>query len=58
LPEAAATGAVKPALDWPPAIVTLAGTVTLGLLLERETVKPPDEAEPLSEIVHEELPGA
>ncbi len=50
--------AVNPALADPDGTVTLAGTVTLPLLLDRPTENPPIGAAPLSVTVHEEDPGA
>jgi hypothetical protein len=39
---------VKLALDWPNAMVTVAGTVAAGLLLDSDTTTPPAAALPLS----------
>jgi hypothetical protein len=58
LVETAATVAVKAALDAPAAIVTLAGTVALELLLERATANPPAGAGALSPTLQAEVPGA
>ena len=49
--------AVKPALVSPTPTTTLAGTVTLELLLERGTVKPPLGAAAVKETVHGVLVG-
>jgi len=50
--------AVKAPVDAPAATVTLAGTVTLALLLDSATLAPPAAAAELSVTVHAEVPGA
>ena len=50
--------AVKPTLDWPDATVTLAGTVTMALLLARAKATPPEGAAALKVTVQEALPAA
>ena len=49
--------AVKPPVVAPAAIVTLAGTVMLVLLLDRPTLAPPVGAAALSVTVQEDVPG-
>ena len=49
--------AVKVALLWPEATVTLAGTVRLALLLERATLAPDVDAT-VRVTVHVDVPGA
>ena len=51
--ETVATVAVNPALDSPEATLTLLGTLTFALLLERPTENPVEEAAPVSVTVHE-----
>ena len=53
----AATEVVNTALLCPPVTVTLAGTVTVGLLLVNATVLPPAGAAPLSVTVQLDVPG-
>ena len=55
--ETAATVAVKFAVVAPAAIVTLAGTVTLVLLLASETLAPPVKAAALRVTVQFDEPG-
>jgi hypothetical protein len=48
---------VKLLEDCPEAMVTLAGTVRLALLLESDTAKPLPDAVPVSPTVQDVLPG-
>jgi hypothetical protein len=52
-----AAEAVKVLLAWPAATVTLAGTVTVALLLDSETTVPPIGALPLIVTVQLDVPG-
>jgi len=56
--ETDATVAVKAPVVAPDATVTLAGTVTLALLLDSATLAPPAGAAALRVSVHVEVPGA
>jgi hypothetical protein len=54
----AATRAVKLTLDAPAGTTVVAGTVTLGLLLESATLTPPDGATAVKARVQVAVPGA
>jgi hypothetical protein len=56
--ETDATVAVKAAVEAPAATETVAGTVTLVLLLASATLSPPAGATPLRPTLQEEVPGA